>query len=138
MTLESCIDHYDKPQHDLSSLDLTPENKQSIEIVLQSLQKFIEVYEDLGPTTNGFVALMQRRKPQVMGPNKWAVVKEGVTREHANSMFNFKEGLKHKELKVKYFKHLELAHFYMIGSLQSMVDCHGTMRFLIILLGFFM
>ena len=46
-----------------------------------------------------------------MGPDKWAVVKERVTREHANSMFNFKEGLKRKALKVQYFKHLELTHF---------------------------
>ena len=99
-TFESCRAHYDKLQNDLSSLDLAPENKQSIEMVLQSLQKFIEVYEDLGPTTDDFVALMQRRKAQVMGPDKWVVVKERVTREHANSMFNFKEGLKHKALKV--------------------------------------
>ena len=80
-------------------------------MVLQSLQKFIEVYEDLGPTTNGFFALMQRRKAQVMGPDKWAIVKERVTREQANSMFNFKEGLQQKSLKVQYFKHPELAHF---------------------------
>ena len=78
-TLESYRAHYDKMQCDLSSLDLTPENKQSIEMVLQSLQKFIEVYEDLGPTTDGFVSLMQRRKAQVMGPDKWAVVNEKVT-----------------------------------------------------------
>ena len=50
-------------------------------MVLKSLQKFIEVYEDLGPTSNGFVSLMQRIKAQVMGPDKWAVVKERVTRE---------------------------------------------------------
>ena len=80
-------------------------------MVLQSLQKFIEVYEDLGPTTDGFVALMQRRKAELMGPYKWVVVKERVTREHANSMFNFKESLKWKALKVQYFKHPELAHF---------------------------
>ena len=80
-TLESCRAHYDKLQRDLSSLDLTPENKQSIEMVLKSLQKFIEVYEDLGTTTNGFVELMQRRKEHVMGPYKWVVVKERVTRE---------------------------------------------------------
>ena len=59
-------------------------------MVLQSLQKFIEVYEDLGPIIDSFVALMQKRKAQVMGPDKWVVVKERVTREHANSMFNFK------------------------------------------------
>ena len=80
-------------------------------MVLQSLQKFIEVYEDLGPTTDGFVALMQRGKAEVMGPDKWAVVKERVTKDQANSMFNFKEGLKWKALKVQYFKHPELAHF---------------------------
>ena len=74
-------------------------------MVLKSLQKFIEVYEGLGPTTNGFVELMQRRKAQVMGSDKWDVVKERVTREHDKSMFNFKEGLKHKSLKVQYFKH---------------------------------
>ena len=78
---------------------------------MQSLQKFIEVYEDLGPTIDGFVSLMQRRKAQVMGPDKWAVVKERVTKEHTNSMFNFKEGLKRKALKVQYFKHPELAYF---------------------------
>ena len=46
-----------------------------------------------------------------MGPDKWAVVKEMVTKEQANSMFNFKEGLKQKALKVQCFKHPELAHF---------------------------
>ena len=106
-------------------------------MVLQSLQNFIEVYEDIGPTIDGFVVLMQRRKAQVMGLEKWVVVKERVTREQANSMFNFKEGLKHKALKVQYFKHLELAHFYMISFLQPMFGSHGMMRFLIILLGFF-
>ena len=55
-TLESFRAHYAKLQNDLSSLDLAPENK--LEMVLQSLQKFIEVYEDLGPTTDSFVALM--------------------------------------------------------------------------------
>ena len=80
-------------------------------MVLQSLQNFIEVYEDIGPTIDGFIALMQSKKAQVMGLEKWVAVKERVTREHANSMFNFKEGLKRKALKVQYFKHLELAHF---------------------------
>ena len=42
-TLESCRAHYDKLQNDLSSLDLAPKNKQSIEMVLHYLQKFIEV-----------------------------------------------------------------------------------------------
>ena len=99
-TLESCRNHYDKLQNDLSSLDLAPENKQSIEMVLLSLQKIIEVYDDLGPTTDCFFALMQRRKEKLMGLDKWAVVKERVTKDQANSMFNFKEGLKWKALKV--------------------------------------
>ena len=46
-----------------------------------------------------------------MGLDKWDFVKERATREQANSMFNFKEGLKRKALKVQYFKHLELSHF---------------------------
>ena len=46
-----------------------------------------------------------------MGLDKWVVVKERVSKEQANSMFNFKEGLKRKALKVQYFKHPELAHF---------------------------
>ena len=66
-TLESCKAHYDKLQNNLSSLDMAPKNKQSIEMVLQSLQKFIEVNEDLGPTIDGFVSLMQIRKAHVMG-----------------------------------------------------------------------
>ena len=81
MTLESCRAHYEKLQNNLSSFALAPENKQSIEMVLQSLQKFIEVYENLGPTIDGFVSLMQRRKEKLMGPDKWAFVKERVTRE---------------------------------------------------------
>ena len=71
----------------------------------------IKYLKDIGPTTDGFVDFMKRRKAQVMGPEKWAVVKGRVTREQANSMFNFKEGLKRKALKVQYFKHSELAHF---------------------------
>ena len=43
LTLESWISHYNKLQHDLSSLELPPERKQSLEIALQSLQKLIEV-----------------------------------------------------------------------------------------------
>ena len=49
-------------------------------MVLKSLKKFIDIYEDFGPTMDGFVALMQRRKAEVMGPNKWVVVKERVTK----------------------------------------------------------
>ena len=73
-----------------------------------------------------------------MGLDKWSVVKERVTREHANSIFNFKDGLKCKALKCNILSTLNLHIFYMIGFLQPMVGFHGTMRFLIILLGFFM
>jgi hypothetical protein len=110
MTLERCRSHYEKLQNDLSTMDLPPESKQSLEIVLGSLQNFIQAYENLGPTTDGFVDLMRRRRDQVMGPDKWDVVKERVTREQAKSMFNFKEGLKKDMLKVQYFKHPHLAH----------------------------
>jgi len=48
-----------------------------------------------------------------MGPDTWEVVKQRVTTEKTESMFNFKSGLKRKMLKVKYFKHLDIAsHLY--------------------------
>ena len=46
-----------------------------------------------------------------MGLDKWEVVKERVTTTMAMSMFNFKEGLKIKMLKVQYFKHPHIAHY---------------------------
>jgi hypothetical protein len=49
----------------------------------------------------------------VMGHDKWEVVKNRVSKEDTISMFNFKEGPKRKMLKVKYFKHPNIAvHLY--------------------------
>ena len=81
ITLEGCRSHYDKLKHDLSSLDLHPYSKQSLERVLRSLQKFIEVCEGVGLTMNGFIDLIQRIRAQVMDPYKWFVVEERVTKE---------------------------------------------------------
>jgi len=48
-----------------------------------------------------------------MGPDKWEIVKSRVSKEDAISMFNFKEGLKKKMLKVQYFKHPNIGgHLY--------------------------
>jgi len=41
---------------------------------------------------------------------EWAELSRRVTKAHTKSMFNFKEGLKRKMLKVQYFKYLEIAH----------------------------
>ena len=45
-----------------------------------------------------------------MGPDKWLYLEKRVSKEYVISIFNFKEGLKHKMLKVQYFKHHEIAH----------------------------
>jgi len=46
--------------------------------------------------------MMRRRKETMIGPSKWVDVSIRVTKARAKSMFNFKEGLKRKMLKVKY------------------------------------
>ena len=89
-------------------MDLPPKRKESLDIVLKSLQKFIEVYEGLGPTTDDFIYLMHRIREQVTSTGNWSVVKERVTNKNANSMFNFKQGLMRKMLKVQYFNHPKL------------------------------
>ena len=45
-----------------------------------------------------------------MGSDNRSVVKERVRKEYENSKFNFKQGLKKTMLKVKHFKHHELAN----------------------------
>ena len=69
------------------------------------------MYKNLGPTTDTFVEVMRKRKETVMGLDKWEDVKKKVTKEVAKSMFNFKEGPKGKMLKVKYFKHPNIARY---------------------------
>lgn len=53
---------------------------------------------------------MRHRKEALKGPNKWVEVSKRVTKSHAKSMFNFKEDPKRKILKVKYFKHPNIAN----------------------------
>ena len=60
---------------------------------------------------NIFLEVMRKRKGTVMGIDKWEDVKQRVTNNMAKSMFKFKEGPKRKMLKVKYFKHLNIARY---------------------------
>jgi hypothetical protein len=113
MTLERCSGVKRRLENDLAVLELPLESKQSLQIVLHSLENFMDAYLKMGPTTDSFVDLMRRRKSEVMGPDKWDTVKNRVSKEDAISMFNFKEGPKRKMLKVQYFKHPHLAeHLY--------------------------
>jgi hypothetical protein len=113
MTLERCSGVKRRLENDLAVLELPLERKQSLQIVLHSLENFMDAYQNMGPTTDSFVDLMRRRKSEVMGPDKWDTVKNRVSKEDAISMFNFKEGPKRKMLKVQYFKHPHLAeHLY--------------------------
>jgi hypothetical protein len=81
-------------ENDLRHMELPTESKQSLEIIFHSLQNFINVYQNLGPTNDTFIYLMRRQKSEVMGPDKWEVVQNIVSKEEAISMFNFKEGPK--------------------------------------------
>jgi hypothetical protein len=78
MTLERCSGVKRRLQNDLRCLDLPRESKQSLEIVLNSLQNFMDVYQNMGPTNDSFIDLMRRRKSEVMGLDKWEVVKSRV------------------------------------------------------------
>ena len=95
---------------DLASLELPTESRKSLQILLESLGKFIGAYRTVGPTTYCFIHFMKMQRAQVMGPNKWVDVEKRVSKEYAISMFNFKEGPKRKMLKVQYFKHPKIAH----------------------------
>ena len=95
------------------SLKLPTESREIFEIVTHSLGELVDVYLRIEPTTNTFVEVMRKRKEIVMGPDTWEIVKHRVTIEMAKSMFNFKEGLKRKMLKVKYFKNPNIVfHLY--------------------------
>jgi hypothetical protein len=109
MTLERCSSVKSRLENDLRILNLPHESKQSLHIVLHSLQKFMDAYQNMGPTTDSFFDLMKRRKSEVMGPDEWDVVKNKVSKENAISMFNLKDGPKRKMLKVQYFKHPNIA-----------------------------
>ena len=95
------------------SLKIPAESGESLEIVSHSLSELVYVYQILWPTTDNFVKVMSKIKETVMGLDTWEVVKQRVTKEMAKSMFNFKEGLKRKMLKVQYLKHPNIAfHLY--------------------------
>ena len=70
------------------------ESQQSLQILLESLGKFINVYSSVGPAIDCFIHLKRMRKAQVIGPDKRVEVEKRVSKEDAISMFNFKEGPK--------------------------------------------
>ena len=129
MTLERCSGVKRRLENDLAVLELPLERKQSLQIVLHSLENFMDAYQKMGPTTDSFVDLMRRRKSEVMGPDKWDTVKNRVSKEDAISMFNFKEGPKRKMLKVQYFKHPHFLDICITDFWPNMGNCRGTMRF---------
>lgn len=65
------------------TLSLPTTSRQSLEIVTHSLGKIVNVYINLGLTTDTFVEMMRKRKETVMGPDKWEDVKQKVTKEVA-------------------------------------------------------
>lgn len=75
-------------------MELPAESRQRLEIVVHSLSSFLDIYKNLLPITNFFIDMMRCRKETMMGPDKWDEVSRKVTKEHAKSMFNFKEGPK--------------------------------------------
>ena len=115
-TLQLCESLHAKLQRDFLALSLTAESRQSLEIVTHLLGEIVNVYRNLGPTTDTFVEMMRKRKEIVMGLDKWEDVKQKVTKEVAKLMFNYTEGPKRKMLKVQYFKHPNKANYlYEIG-----------------------
>ena len=110
-TLQRCQQLHAKLRRDIVALTLPAESRQSLEIITHSLGEIVNVYKNLGPTTDTFVEVMRNRKETVMGPDKWEDVKQIVTKDMVKSMFNFKEVPKRKILKVQYFKHPNIAHY---------------------------
>ena len=53
------------------ALTLLAESRKSLEIVAHSLGELVNVYKNLGPTTDTFVEVMRKRKEIVTGPDKW-------------------------------------------------------------------
>ena len=110
-TLQRCQSLYSKLKKNIVSLKLLAESRESLEIVTHSLRKLVDVYLTLGPTTDTFVEVMRKIKEIVMGPDTWEVVKQSFPTKMAKSMFNLKEGLKRKMLKVQYFKQPDIAGY---------------------------
>ena len=61
-TLQRCESLHEKFQRDLVALSLPTESQQSLEIVTHSLGEMVNVYRNIGPTTDSFVELMRKRK----------------------------------------------------------------------------
>ena len=90
VTLEQYTTHHKKLRDDLASLELPTESRQSLQIILESLGKFIGASRTVGTTTNYFIQLTRMWKCQVMCPDKWVDVEKRVSRAYAISIFNFK------------------------------------------------
>jgi hypothetical protein len=60
--LERCSGVKKRLENDLAVLELPQESKQSLQIVLHSLENFMDAYQKMGPTTNSFVDLMRWQK----------------------------------------------------------------------------
>ena len=61
-TLQRCEKLHAKLQKDLVVLSLPAESQQSLEIVTHSLGEIVNVYINLGPTTDTFLEMMRKRK----------------------------------------------------------------------------
>ena len=103
-TLQRCENLHAKLQRDLVALTLLAESRQNLEIVTHSLDELVNVYKNLGPTTDTFVEVMRKRKEIVMGPNKCKDVKQRGIKEMAKSMFNFKGRAKNKSVEGAIFQ----------------------------------
>jgi hypothetical protein len=68
MTLERCSGVKRRLENDLAVLELPLESKQSLQIVLHSLENFMDAYLKMGPTIDSFVDLMRRAKVGGDGP----------------------------------------------------------------------
>ena len=116
VTLEKCTAHNNKLRDDLDNLELPIERQQSLQIILESLGKFIGSYRTAAPIKYCFIHLMRMWRDHFMGPNKWFDVEKRVSKEDSISMFNFKEGPKQKMLRCNISSTLRLHTISMIDS----------------------
>ena len=59
MTIERCSGVKRRLENELVSLELPQESKQRLQIVLHSLQNFMDAYQKMGPSTDSFIDLMR-------------------------------------------------------------------------------
>jgi hypothetical protein len=60
MTIKCSTNYHAKLKHDLEKLDIPTESKESLEILLHSLENFIDIYNNLRTTTYSFVDFLRR------------------------------------------------------------------------------